>query len=244
MSLKKKEEGRPLKKSLERREEKMWTMFWGADMHRLLMQIACEYPVEPHPEEEEDMKNMIYLLFRFLCCKHCRMHAHYYLRMHPVATHSRNALLDWQVAFHNHLNKRLGKRSDWTTQEALNAFAEDLNRQKDGLERAKRMRLEDEQKIRELQAEIAKLQSQLSLQTKPLGFSPLEFSEEKECHVPEISIQHECLGAWSDAIVEEENKEMKRLVLFTLGFISLLLFVSLGLLVSAWRFRSTNVVSV
>jgi hypothetical protein len=139
----------------------MWTGFWGSEFHSVLKKVAVEYPDNPTHEQQTNAKNLVMSLFSLLCCKHCRAHARYYLQIHPLTAHSRNAFLDWLVTFHNRLNQRLGKRCNWTVQEALEALRDDMNMQKEGLDRAQRMRKEDDKKIRALYAHIAVLEKKL-----------------------------------------------------------------------------------
>lgn len=216
----------------------MWVMWWGSDLHKLLKKIACEFPVNPTPKQQQAAKNLIESMFSLLPCKHCQSHARYYLQIHPLTAHSRNAFLDWLVTFHNRLNRRLGKRSNWTTQEAIEALVNDMNMEKDGLDKAARMREEDDKKIRSLYAQIAVLEDQLREEEKTaeevVKHPPEQMAGGNGNHgiTREIINQenvyfHECPGAFDF----EENKETEMFTLCVLGFVAILLFVAFGLLV-------------
>ena len=58
------------------------------------------------------------------------------------------------VVFHNSINQRLGKRSDWTVTEAKNALTKRYFTGMQDLSNAQQTRLEDSLKIKQLQTEL------------------------------------------------------------------------------------------
>lgn len=261
----KKKRKTPLNFQFETTQQNMWTMWWGPDFHKNLKKIACEFPNDPTPQQQKAAKNLVESLFQLLPCKHCRAHACYYLQIHPLTAHSRNAFLDWLVTFHNRLNQRLGKRSNWTTQEALEALIADMQAEREGLDLAQRMRQEDEKKIRKLEMIIQEQKRKVAIQetrekqevktqeTQEMQETGRETGGERRGKTQTKQEKQETRvenQEKTDSLPQfspqheclgafndtfSENRETERFTMCVLGFVAFLLFVALGLLITKLR---------
>ncbi len=68
------------------------------------------------------MRTLLFHFFANLPCSACIWHASLYYRTHPPTLDSRTHFIEWIVAMHNEINRRLGKKSDWTPEEAFHHF--------------------------------------------------------------------------------------------------------------------------
>lgn len=165
----------------------MYPASWGPLFHDVLLFLSVQYPEDPSESRQNSMQILLEQLFANLPCLACTVDASVGLYSQPADVSSRAALQQWLVELHNRINQKLHKRSDWTVEEALEAFS---NRylQEDNLGatvRAETKRLEDHQhiarlvgRVRELQSINAELKSMLehSLPAEeiPLKAKPLE----------------------------------------------------------------------
>lgn len=142
---------------------KMHTHVWGPICHDLLLFIANSFSENPTKEESESMRLFIINLFNNLPCEDCKLHAMNYLHEHPIQVSSKKQLLNDIVTFHNTLNLKDGKKSDWTPLEALSAASARYFTNFRKLERAQQIRLEDHRLLQDVVKENNELRMALDL---------------------------------------------------------------------------------
>jgi len=154
----------------------MYPPIWGTLFHDFMLLSAQEYPTDPTEEDKSDMLYFIKYTFKRLPCPHCRAHAMSYLSKNPLDVASKKQLMQWLVTFHNHVNRRQKKRSNWTLAEALESQKKRLGSDLDALERANKIRIEDHEHIHQLEQQIIALKKQ--------GPRPSEVPSEMPSEVP------------------------------------------------------------
>ena len=95
---------------------------WGPLYHDTLMFFATHFPSEPTALEREEAEEFLRLFFKFVPCPSCAIHGQMYYHNNPPDTSSGVGLVGWVVEMHNDINKRTGKKHDWTVVEALQVF--------------------------------------------------------------------------------------------------------------------------
>lgn len=95
----------------------MWPIYWSSCTWDMLHMIAMSYPENPSKERKTNTISMLKGIMMNLPCPACQIHAMNYLDKTPPDVSSREALGVWLVDFHNVVNKRTGKRSNWTLEE-------------------------------------------------------------------------------------------------------------------------------
>lgn len=133
---------------------------WGPLFHDVLWFLSLQYPENPSETRQKSMQLLLEHLFANLPCFACTVDASVNLYHKPADVTSKAALQQWLVDSHNTINQKLNKRSDWTVEEALEAF---YNRhlQEDNFNatvRAETKRLEDHQHIARLIARLRAVQ--------------------------------------------------------------------------------------
>lgn len=142
-------------------------IIWGTLTWDMLLLFAQAYPEEPTKEEQKSMYLFLFHFFARLPCKSpCSDNAEKYIKEHPINVSSQKALLSYIVTFHNHVNEKDGKRSDWTVLESIAACSLRHASNLRTLSRADQMRVEDHQCIKELIDENNTLRAQLGLEWK------------------------------------------------------------------------------
>ena len=142
-------------------------LVWGPLFHDTLFFIALSYPESPDSQTQDDMAQFLKQFFEHLPCPQCRLHAKIYTNTQEylcnVVTSSRS-LVEFLVKFHNSINARLGKKSDWTVEHALNAFYKRNYSQMNRIQLSDMKRLEDHalmQKVAESKECVCKIQKEL-----------------------------------------------------------------------------------
>jgi hypothetical protein len=102
-------------------------------------------------------------MFKVLPCPACSYHAIKYEKENPVIVSSGQDLFEWLVTLHNDINKRTGKKSDWTQKEAKDAIIKRYFSDARELSRAQKIRLEDHQMLIRLKVENRILRKKLNL---------------------------------------------------------------------------------
>jgi hypothetical protein len=115
---------------------------------------AVVFPEKPSEERKQSMLKFLEGLFANLPCPSCASHATEYYTNNPPDVSSGKSLSQWVVTFHNFVNKRIGKRGDWTVEDARKALETRYAADVKTLPRAVQIRQEDEAKIKELTARI------------------------------------------------------------------------------------------
>ena len=85
---------------------------WGSAGWKMLHAVASTYPLKPTPQDQVHYRQFFTSLGPVLPCKLCRPHYIEYLEKHPLerALGSRTKLVNYVFRFHNHVNRRIGKR--------------------------------------------------------------------------------------------------------------------------------------
>ena len=144
----------------------MLPLIWGTLFHDMCLFFASAFPDEPDEEEIESMIALLTNFFKRLPCQSpCAIEAVAYMKEFPFSKYikSRKTLLEYLVTFHNHLNAKDGKKSDWTVLEALTAAHARHGSSIRALSRADQVRCEDHKMIYEIATENNKLRDQLHL---------------------------------------------------------------------------------
>lgn len=82
---------------------------WGRGTWVLLHCMTMRYPVRPEPHHRQEMLSFLHAMAAVLPCRACRFHMRHYMRTNPPFLDSRCSFVRWMIAFHNHVNDRLGK---------------------------------------------------------------------------------------------------------------------------------------
>ena len=126
---------------------------WGTLFHDMLFFIALQYPASADKNKQQALKMFLSNFFYLLPCPGCSMHAQaYWARFEDrVDLSSQAAVLQFLVDFHNDINRRLGKKHDWTVKEAQEAFFRRHFTNVALVHRSEQVRLEDHRRIAELE---------------------------------------------------------------------------------------------
>lgn len=141
----------------------MWPGIFGPLVHDVLLMVAMAYPHKPNDDQQESMMLLLTHLFKNLPCPQCATHASAYLLAKKPDLSSGEALFDWLVVFHNDVNERTGKRSDWTVEEARKSLLDRHFTDIRNLSRAMSVRVEDHRQIMALKAENMVLRKKLDM---------------------------------------------------------------------------------
>ena len=89
-------------------------LYWGRGLWKALHFMALAYPyANPTVQERAAVRAIFENLVFTLPCAICRAHWSHFLAGHPIPTDTRDELIDFSVAAHNHVNRLLGK-PEWT----------------------------------------------------------------------------------------------------------------------------------
>ena len=147
-------------------------LVWGPLFHDTLLFIALSYPESPDTQTQDDMVQFLKQFFEHLPCPQCRLHAKIYTNTKDylcTAVASSRSLVEFLVQFHNSINARLGKKSDWTVEHALNAFYKRNYSQISRVQLSDLKRIEDHglmRKVAESRECVCKLKQQLESEKK------------------------------------------------------------------------------
>jgi hypothetical protein len=136
----------------------MTPLAWGTLFHDMLMFVAINYSNNPSITEQMSMTSLITEFVANLPCLACMVHSSIYIQTHPPDIHSGTSLTAWVVGMHNDINEKLGKKSDWTVSEAIEAFNVRHFSNVSVLSRSEQKRLEDHNFIETCTKEITRLQ--------------------------------------------------------------------------------------
>ncbi|CAK7266201.1 Flavin-linked sulfhydryl oxidase of the mitochondrial IMS [Sporothrix epigloea] len=81
----------------------------GRGTWTLLHTIAAQYPTQPSPGQQADIKGFMGILSRLYPCWVCAEDFQKFLAKSPVRTASRDDFGRWLCAAHNEVNEKLGK---------------------------------------------------------------------------------------------------------------------------------------
>jgi hypothetical protein len=141
----------------------MFPPIWGSLFHDTLQMMALSYSAKPNDDQKLSMNLFLLNMFKNLPCPACRMHATQYFNKHPPDLSSSESLYKWLIDFHNVINDRTGKRSDWTVSEARKSLSERYFTNVRDLSRSQTLRLEDHKQIIALKSENSILRQKLGL---------------------------------------------------------------------------------
>ncbi len=142
----------------------MSPLIWGTLLHDLLLFIASAYPDKPSEERQKSMLLFIIHCFANVPCQEpCAMEASKYAHDHAPDVSSRKALLEYFVTFHNWINEKNGKKSDWNALTAVSAAHARHGSSIRSLARADQVRVEDHKMMQEIIKENNQLREQLGL---------------------------------------------------------------------------------
>jgi hypothetical protein len=82
---------------------------WGPGAWLFLHSVTLNYPQDPTPRDEEEIKQFFMLVGKILPCFYCRDHYSRHLKEFPIQTGSKKDLVYWLIDIHNDVNKELGK---------------------------------------------------------------------------------------------------------------------------------------
>lgn len=71
--------------------------------------MAGKFPMEPTTDEQETLRDFIYLFARLYPCGDCARHFKLVLQNHPPDVTSRKTISQWACDVHNVVNERLKK---------------------------------------------------------------------------------------------------------------------------------------
>lgn len=127
-----------IEKKQEHQLEMRWETFtgnlstpevWGPSRWFTFHTSAVKYPENPAPLVRERMKNIILGIPVLLPCENCKEHSTAYIesRLDELddIVSSKDKLFNFFVDFHNHVNKRYGKKI-FTYEEARNLYTDDI----------------------------------------------------------------------------------------------------------------------
>jgi len=147
----------------------MYPPLFGPHIWDTLMYVALNYPTEPTEEQQQVMTQFLTTLVRVLPCPGCANHAIKYVELHPPHVSNGEKLLEWVVAFHNHVNIKL-KKPVMSVLEAKQALILRNAAQIKQLPRALQIREEDALRIQNLQFQIQRLQESTTTNNETLYF--------------------------------------------------------------------------
>jgi hypothetical protein len=133
--------------------------------HDVMFFAALSYPWEADVEQQDNTRAFIAGMFANLPCPACKQHATELFHTVPPTLENRNSFVAWCVEYHNLINRRIGKKSDWTVVEAKDAFTSrylNIDLLKD-VTAADQMRIDDHAIIQTLKQEVATYRRQLGL---------------------------------------------------------------------------------
>jgi hypothetical protein len=174
----------------------MWPALWGSCFHDNLKLIALSFPNNPTKESKIAMELMITNMFKVLPCPACSHHAINYEKKNPVIVENGTELFLWLVTFHNDINRRTGKKHDWTVQEGRAAIIERYFSDAKDLSRAQKIRVEDHRLLMKIKVENKMLRKKLNL---PIDVADNDVSETVNS-VIDISLNS------TSKIVDDDNK--------------------------------------
>jgi len=141
----------------------MFPPVWGTVVHDTLQMIALGYPSSPSDDQKVSMNLLLNNMFKNLPCPACRIHAQQYFEKHPPDLSSAESLYKWLTDFHNVINDRTGKRSDWTVQEARKSLTDRYFNNISGLSKSQKLRQEDHKQIIAIKSENQILRKKLGM---------------------------------------------------------------------------------
>lgn len=121
----------------------VWPLYWSGNVWATIHFIALSYPSSADSDRKLATHNMLRGLFMNLPCPACAHHATQYLESNPPCLDTRESFVTWTVMFHNSVNERTGKRSDWTVKEATDEIVRKYMQDGNELSRAEQKRKED-----------------------------------------------------------------------------------------------------
>lgn len=101
---------------------------WGPYFWRTIHFTAMGYPNRPSALDKQRYKSFYTNLHHVLPCETCAVNYQRHIHQElPIDGHLNSSaqLFAWTVALHNLVNKEIGKRSDWTVEEARSALLRD-----------------------------------------------------------------------------------------------------------------------
>lgn len=98
---------------------------WGPGLWMFLHVISLNYPAAPTRKDKARIAHFLYRLADVLPCEDCSSHfrAHLASSLHSEDLESRESLFAWMHAFHNKVNRRLGKSYGPSPDEASKAYS-------------------------------------------------------------------------------------------------------------------------
>lgn len=130
---------------------------WGTMFHDMLFFVALQYPAVANKDKQQALKLLLANFFYLLPCPGCSLHAQaYWTRFEGrVDFSSQTSVFQFLVDMHNDINRRLNKRSNWTVKEAHEAFYRRHFTNLAKVHRSDQVRVEDHQRIAELEKRLA-----------------------------------------------------------------------------------------
>ena len=94
---------------------------WGPVLWKTFHIVAAAYPRQPTSADRERYQQFYESFGKVLPCTKCRINFGRHMTALPVVAHlaDRDTLFQWTVVFHNTVNKMLGKRGDWSVDDAM-----------------------------------------------------------------------------------------------------------------------------
>ncbi len=131
---------------------------FGPKVWDTMMTFALNYPDKPTEKQQETMSKWLQTTMELLPCTSCSIHASQYVIKFIPDVSSKDKLVEYIVTFHNYVNLSLGKTA-YTVTEAKAAFFTRLSKDMKDLPQSMRVLKENTDRIKGMQAEIARYQS-------------------------------------------------------------------------------------
>ena len=124
----------------------MMAAIWGTLFHDIMMFIAIDLGRNPPKKKRDLTLSTIKNLIELLPCQKCRNHGRVYFEQNLeawITAEDSDSLVTFLVQMHNNINKHLGKKHDWTVEDATSVFFQRYFSSKRFISIADQKRLED-----------------------------------------------------------------------------------------------------
>lgn len=196
----------------------MYTVAWGQTLHDALTFVVLAYPEKnPTIDQQENIRKFFKYTFANLPCPMCIAHATRYFKGNPPPVGSQKELHEWLVTFHNSINRRTGKKADWTVEESRKAIFDRHFTDLKKLDRANNMRIEDSRMMNKLSAKVA-------VYKRLLKDHGIEVSKDEEL-IEGLSdtLSETTFGSGASSGVDEKISRTEKMTIATLTIVSTLL---------------------
>lgn len=82
---------------------------WGPKLWEIMHTFSFSYPDNPTLQHKQSAYNFYSSIGILIPCENCSKHCKNYIYNNPPNVNSKTDLIKWAFAFHNEVNRRLGK---------------------------------------------------------------------------------------------------------------------------------------